>query len=123
MLAVLLFIFLCVHSCFESDKAILITNIHERSFADTIFNVYSLKSGGQVLVVTKLANCDTPLVLDGVIDSTKLWFSSYSDNGIKAWEDSNISILSKKANSDIFYLWRGKQMMAFRVSKRGSSIN
>jgi hypothetical protein len=101
-----------LHDTFE-HKTTFITNIHTRSFNDTIENVFTEKAAG---VITKITGCDTCLIIDGINDSLHLWFSSYADLGFKEWEDSNISILLKIANSDSFYILRDNKKIGFRIA-------
>jgi hypothetical protein len=97
---------------FKKDKIDVINDIYTRSFNDTILNIATLKVLGPA---TMLKHCDTPLLINGVNDSLQFYFSSYSDAGLKAWEGENVSIFSKKAKSDSFYLYRANQVIVFRL--------
>jgi hypothetical protein len=93
-------------------KGYYITNIYKRSLNDTIFNIFSQQNIG---VGTKLKNIDTVLIIRGDNDSLKLEYSSYADMGFEAWASPNITILSKKADSDSFYLRKGDHTIGFRL--------
>jgi hypothetical protein len=99
----------------KTDKIIFTTDIYEIALNDTIFNIFSQKFNGIVVVATKLKNKDTTLLIDGVNDSLHLHLYSYSDAGIKSWNAPNISVLSKKAKADSFYLIRNNQIIGFRL--------
>jgi hypothetical protein len=101
------------HDAF-APKAIFIKNIHDRSFNDTINNIYTEKVARGV--VTSLRGCDTVIIINGVNDSLHIWFSSYGDLGLENWTDSHISKLIKKANSDSFYLERDSKKTGFRLT-------
>ena len=101
----------------KKEHYTFITNIHERSFNDTIFNMYSQKYKGGVVVATKLTHCDTSLLIEGVNDSLNFWFSSNSDLGFNAWESPTFSILFKNPNTDSFYLKKGSKIIGFVLRK------
>jgi hypothetical protein len=90
-----------------TKERILIKNIYERSFNDTIVNVYQTRLvKGSSVFLTEIKSNDTPVFINGINNIKNILYMQIASKG---------DVLIKGAYKDSFYLKKGENFVGFKL--------
>lgn len=105
---VIIIVFSLVKMLFRKDE-ILIKEIYNRSFNDTIASVYQVRlEKGSAAILTDFKSIDTPVFLNGSNDIRNILYVQIASKG---------DVLIKEAYNDSFYLKKGVNIIGFKLLK------
>jgi hypothetical protein len=92
-----------------TKERILIKNIYERSFNDTIVNVYQTRLvKGSSVFLTEIKSNDTPVFINGINNIKNILYMQIASKG---------DVLIKGAYKDSFYIKKGENFVGFKLLK------
>jgi len=90
----------------KENRAIVITNIFDRSFAGIIESVHYYKDDFGPGIESKIKNFDTVFCFNGINSQHKVWYHDFATKG-----DS----IYKKSLSDSFFIKRKDSIYSFKL--------